>query len=213
MSDLGAGESAQAEFEDRAVRPGDDERRRRPRLLLYGLVFAVAGLLVLLEVQFTAGIVVLVFAAAYVARGLTTPRLASDERLESHAKPGSPATGAATTMVDVLVVDDQRTFRFPAVYARTVDAGLALLDEREWTEVWLDYDLGHGANIEPVVHHLEERASRERPLGIGRIYVHTSAPEAGDRMVARLGRWYDVRRVVAHTFLAPVDPQAPTISR
>jgi hypothetical protein len=103
---------------------------------------------------------------------------------------------------DVLVIDDQRTFRFPAVYARTASDGLTRLAEREWREVWLDYNLGPGLTIEPVLHRLEERAARGRPFSIGLIVVHTSGPVEGDAMVAALAPWYRVRRVVAHKYRA-----------
>ena len=103
---------------------------------------------------------------------------------------------------DVLVIDDQRTFRFPAVYARTAAEGLSRLAEHGWREVWLDYSLGSGLTIEPVMRLLEERATRGRPLPIGVICVHTSGPAEGDAMVAALTPWYRVRRVVAHSFRA-----------
>lgn len=74
---------------------------------------------------------------------------------------------------DVLVIDDQRTFRFPAVYARTATEGMSRLGERDWREVWLDYNLGPGLTIEPVMHMLEEWAARGQPLPIGVICVHT----------------------------------------
>lgn len=103
---------------------------------------------------------------------------------------------------DVLVIDDQRTFRFPAVYARTAADGMSRLDEQPWREVWLDYNLGPGMTIEPVMQLLEERATRGQPLPIGVICVHTSGPVEGDAMVAALAPWYPVRRVVAHSFRA-----------
>ncbi len=103
---------------------------------------------------------------------------------------------------DVLVIDDQRTFRFPAVYARTATEGMSRLAEHEWREVWLDYNLGPGLTIEPVLRLLEERAARGWPLPIGVICVHTSGPTEGDAMVAALAPWYRVRRVAAHSFRA-----------
>jgi hypothetical protein len=106
------------------------------------------------------------------------------------------------TTPDILVIDDLRTFAFPAIYARTSREGLALLGERPWRELWLDYDLGHGADIKPVVRVLEERAALGHPLEVGLICVHTSEPVQGEAMVAGLGRWYQVRRMVAHSFLA-----------
>lgn len=103
---------------------------------------------------------------------------------------------------DVLVIDDQRAFRFPAVYARTAAEGMSRLAEHAWRELWLDYSLGPGKTIEPVMRLLEQRAARGRPFPIGLICVHTAGPVEGDAMVAALAPWYRVRRVVAHSFLA-----------
>lgn len=103
---------------------------------------------------------------------------------------------------DVLVIDDQRTFRFPAAYARTAAEGMSRLVERAWREVWLDYDLGAGQTIEPVMRLLDERATAGPPLLIGVIRIHTSGPAEGDAMVDALAPWYRVRREVAHSFLA-----------
>jgi hypothetical protein len=102
---------------------------------------------------------------------------------------------------DVLVIDDQRTFRFPAVYARSAQEGLSRLVQHPWRELWLDYNLGPGLTIEPVMRLLVERAARGRPLPIGVIWVHTSGSAEGDAMVAALAPWYRVRRVAAHRFL------------
>ena len=55
------------------------------------------------------------------------------------------------TAADVLVIDDLRTFAFPAVYARSATDGLARLAERAWREVWLDYSLGDGETTEPII--------------------------------------------------------------
>jgi hypothetical protein len=103
---------------------------------------------------------------------------------------------------DALVIDDQRTFRFPAVYARTVSEGMSRLAEPAWREVWLDFNMGPGLTIEPVLHLLEERAAQGSAFPIGLICVHTSGPAEGDAMVAALGPWYRIRRVVAHSYRA-----------
>ena len=103
---------------------------------------------------------------------------------------------------DVLVIDDQRTFRFPAVYARTAEEGMVRLVERRWREVWLDHNLGRGLTIGPVLHLLVDAAGNGNPLPIGVICIHTSDPDEGDAMVATLAPPYRVRRVVAHSFLA-----------
>jgi hypothetical protein len=123
----------------------------------------------------------------------------ASEWLDAHSR---TCIVVSMTTPDILVIDDLRTFAFAAVYARTSREGLALLEERPWREVWLDHDLGHGADIKPVVRLLEERGSLGQPLDVGLICVHTSDPVEGDAMVAGLGRWYQVRRMVAHSFLA-----------
>ena len=105
-------------------------------------------------------------------------------------------------MLDVLVIDDERTFRFPAIYARTADAGAARLAEREWLEVWLDYSLGRGLTIAPVLAMLVAAAAEGHPFAIGVICVHTSDPARGHAMVVELAPWYRVQRVVAHPYLA-----------
>jgi hypothetical protein len=113
---------------------------------------------------------------------------------------GSGCHGRWMERPDALVIDDQRTFRFPAIYARTVAEGMSLLSGRAWRELWLDYNLGPGLTIEPVLQILEERAARGSPFPIGLICVHTSGPAEGNAMVAALAPWYRVRRVVAHSF-------------
>lgn len=87
---------------------------------------------------------------------------------------------------DILVIDDTRTFRFPAVYARSGSEGSSRLVAQAWREVWLDYDLGHGETIKPVFRLLEDRASAGDPLRVGLLCVHTSGPVEGESMVSRL---------------------------
>ena len=131
--------------------------------------------------------------------------MAPEDPFVRHSLSGAPAPdgrvhhSCRVDRPDVLVIDDQRTFRFSAVYARTVGEGLALLAEQDWREVWLDYNLGPGLTIEPVMQALERRAASGRPFSIGTICVHTSGPAEGDAMVAALAPWYRVRRVAAHS--------------
>jgi hypothetical protein len=74
MNDQKAGGSAQAEYERRAARHADDLRRRRPRILTFGVVVAIVGLIVLVTVSPLWGAVVLLFDLALVMSALfTTP--------------------------------------------------------------------------------------------------------------------------------------------
>ncbi|MEP7091065.1 MAG: cyclic-phosphate processing receiver domain-containing protein [Nocardioidaceae bacterium] len=118
----------------------------------------------------------------------------------------------------ILVVDDLRTFpRLGAEYARTSAEALVVLDqlvgsEAVLDELWLDHDLGTGADgalddIGPVVDWLCERAFFGEAPRIGVVVVHTSNP-VGARMIdAALQRWYPVRRVDALDAGATVAPR------
>ena len=59
MNDTSAGGSAQAEYERRAARHAADVRRRRPRILAFGAVVAIVGLLVLMVNPLWGGVVLL----------------------------------------------------------------------------------------------------------------------------------------------------------
>ena len=73
MNERSAGGSAQAEYERRAARHAADVRRRRPRILAFGAVVAIVGLLVLIVNPLWGG-VVLLFDLVIVASALfTTP--------------------------------------------------------------------------------------------------------------------------------------------
>jgi hypothetical protein len=70
VNDRSAGGSAQAEYERRAARHAADVRRRRPRILAFGAVFAVGGVVVLLTVSPLWGGVVLLFDLVIVLSAL-----------------------------------------------------------------------------------------------------------------------------------------------
>lgn len=107
----------------------------------------------------------------------------------------------STTRDDILVIDDQRTFGFPAAYARTARAGIARLSRpgAAFDEVWLDHDLGEAGDIRTVVTYLERRAFESRLVPIGRIFVQSDNPGGAEWIVAGLSRHYDVRRVPTRT--------------
>jgi len=69
VNDKTAGGSAQAEYERRAAHHAADVRRRRPRILAVGAIFAVVGLLVLMVNPLWGG-VVLLFDVVVVASAL-----------------------------------------------------------------------------------------------------------------------------------------------
>jgi hypothetical protein len=70
VNDKTAGSSARAEYERRAARHAEDVRRRRPRILAVGAVFAVGGVVVLLTVSPLWGGVVLLFDLVLVTSAL-----------------------------------------------------------------------------------------------------------------------------------------------
>jgi len=79
-------------------------------------------------------------------------------------------------MKTVLVIDDEKSFGFPAdwdvIYARTlIDGLLALPICDSFDEVWLDHDLGGEDTIRPLVMLLAERGFRDEPYAIGEIVI------------------------------------------
>lgn len=113
---------------------------------------------------------------------------------------------ATSEDADVLVIEDIRTFRFPAVYARTLAEAWVLLISRPWREIWLDHDMGRTANDNntyALAVFMEQRAQEGDPLHVERVYVHTANPSGGDRLMAALSPWYDVTRVSASDYLLP----------
>lgn len=111
-----------------------------------------------------------------------------------------PGSGAR-----ILVIDDLRTFAFPARYARTSAEAFAAFGEltelEGYDEVWFDHDLGPGDDINAVVRHLEERAYFDDPIPIGLAVVHSANPVGADRTASTLGRWYRTVRVDAAGYL------------
>lgn len=70
MDDKTAGGSAQAEYERRAARRAEDLRQRRPRILAFGAMVAIIGLVVVVIVNPLYGAVVLLFDLALVMTAL-----------------------------------------------------------------------------------------------------------------------------------------------
>lgn len=112
----------------------------------------------------------------------------------------------------VLVVDDRRTFAFPARYARTAAAGLSALARGQvYDEIWLDHDLGQSPrDIWPVVELLERLARRDARPVRGWIIVCSDNPVGAERMTLALERsGYRVCRRDARSYLAPESSAAP----
>jgi hypothetical protein len=108
-------------------------------------------------------------------------------------------------MTDVLVIEDIRTFRFDAVYARTLDEARVLLFSKPWDEVWWDHDMGLTKNA-PDTYKLacevERLAYKGAILPIGLMVVHSANPNGGDSLMAAFKKHYPTVRVVANDYLA-----------
>lgn len=112
------------------------------------------------------------------------------------------------TEPDVLVIEDIRTFRFPAVYARTMNDAWRLLHSRRWREIWFDHDMSmtvNENNTYAIAVHMEQIAFEGTPLDVDRVVVHTANPAGGQRLMAAL-RAYKPVRVVANDYLASGSP-------
>ncbi len=89
-----------------------------------------------------------------------------------------------------VVIDDLRTHPLPARHLRTLNQALAWLSEHEsCDELWLDHDLGLGADgqpetIRPFVRALEEAIFDGTAPAIGMIYVHTANPVGASFMTS-----------------------------
>ena len=73
MSDVPAGGSARAEYDRRVARHAEDLRRRRPRILAFGLVIAMVGAIVAVVANPLYGAVILLFDAILVMSAFVTP--------------------------------------------------------------------------------------------------------------------------------------------
>ena len=97
---------------------------------------------------------------------------------------------------NVLVVDDERTFTFPAEYARTSNEAIGLLDLGYYDYIWLDHDLGGEDKGIFVVDWLCKRSFFDSIYPVKEIFVHSMNPGASDDMVRSLVRYsYNARRV------------------
>lgn len=107
----------------------------------------------------------------------------------------------------IIVIDDLRTFTFPALYFRTSEEALSWFRENEGKDVdidelWLDHDLGPDDDIRRVVRYLEDSHLDPSLQGwrINRVYVHTANP-VGASYIKRSLRMYSCYQVDAAHFL------------
>lgn len=99
-----------------------------------------------------------------------------------------------TDTVKRLIVDDLRNLPLEAKTVRTAAQAIAALDEEDWDEIWLDFDLGGKAyetdddlTVMPLVSVLESwEWKRNPPI----IYIHTMNPVGRNRIKAALGSRY-----------------------
>jgi hypothetical protein len=96
----------------------------------------------------------------------------------------------------ILVIDDERIFKFEAEYHRTSKDGIAALNRRrKIDELWLDHDLSGVDKGTKVTDWLAARAADGNPVEIGRIVLCTANPSGADTMCRTLRRWdYNVVR-------------------
>lgn len=121
-------------------------------------------------------------------------------------------TEIVRTKDNVLVVDDVRTMKFDATYARTLKEAASLLFSQPWDEVWLDHDLDfsladreqylrHEYTIRPLVARVEKLAHEGTVLPVGMFILHTSNPVGRRWVAAALLPWYTVGVTSAEPWL------------
>lgn len=106
--------------------------------------------------------------------------------------------------MNILVIDDQRTFAFPdhhsVTYARNSSEAIGLLENTAYDEVWFDHDLGLRLNdidtIWPVVEFLEESNENDRRIEIDSIVIHTANPVGREGLRVALSRVYEKVTVI-----------------
>ena len=103
-------------------------------------------------------------------------------------------------MSTALLIDDLRNFKDGRItlIARTSKDALTILQHgvevQEYTEIWLDHDLGLNPDgtpdtIMPVVDFLCEQAFNDMPVKVDTVYVHTSNPVGAKQMMLSLERY------------------------
>lgn len=104
----------------------------------------------------------------------------------------------------ILVLDDQRTFKFEATYARNIEEFKELTpnDWVCWDQIWLDNDLGNdGPDVYELVKEIEEMAYSDHKMCVGEFIIHSANPVARDNIVSALSKHYNVRVVDAKDYV------------
>ena len=111
----------------------------------------------------------------------------------------------------ILVIDDERTFNFPATYARTLPEALWLLcmqgpygsETYKWDVVWLDHDMGDpNHEMMDLIKWLGWCAMSDDYTGpnLDKIVIHSANPVARENMQKALWAW-DAKMVRAEDYL------------
>lgn len=113
----------------------------------------------------------------------------------------SPMNEIPNATPNVIVVDDEREFDFPATYFRTLEAAMLHFDHDPTyraciDELWLDHDLGGSdedpIDIRPLIDLLQERAYLGTPWWIVTVVVCTDNEDGRAYIHAALDRYYNV---------------------
>ena len=103
----------------------------------------------------------------------------------------------------VLMIDDLRTFSVEeeteheiTTYVRSLSAAMSFDEEQisQYTDIYLDHDLGNNEDIRPFVRFLEEEADTIRKLTYPKITIHiiTSNPVGREYIRAALSPHFKV---------------------
>lgn len=97
------------------------------------------------------------------------------------------AESIRTAPDDVVVIDDERTFRRGTVHLRSSADATAWLEANSGcAELWFDHDLGGADTTRPVAMWLAERAFNGDPCLVGLVYVHSMNPVGRAWLVSTL---------------------------
>lgn len=108
----------------------------------------------------------------------------------------------------ILVIDDQRIFKFDAVHVTTMQEGIdQIYNQGPWDQVYLDHDLGmesEGSGTD-LVNYLE----RKPDFKVGMFFIQSMNPVGAERMrVVLNGMGYTVARVTYNDLDEMLDYKA-----
>lgn len=92
----------------------------------------------------------------------------------------------------ILVIDDDRTPRFPAKVVRSSEEAIPLILNEAWDEVWFDFDLSGDDSALDVLYAIEESAFYGQIPEIKQIVIHTSNPVGRKLLAQTLTKWYPI---------------------